>query len=346
MDNRKKNSIYSLILILAVATVWLVRNKIMNPDEVEKAPYVYVTGEAQGTTYNISYQDSSARNFKESIDSLLKQFDNSLSTYKEGSEILRFNENDSFQFDLPYFLPVLKASKEIYSASQGAFDPTVYPLMQAWNFKKEVPSIPDSAEINEILKYVGFNKITFDEKQVKKAVDRVSLDFNAIAQGYSIDVVFDFIIDKGIGNLMVELGGEVRAKGVNENGDAWAIGIDNPKPEASKAQRMAIIKIHNQAISTSGNYRNFFVHEGVKYGHTINPKTGFPVQRDIISATIVAPTCMEADAWSTAFMVTGLEDAKKILAEQTQLSAFFIYENEEGEMETYVTDNLASNILM
>lgn len=343
MDNRKRNAIYSLILLIAIVVVWLIRNK--NSENVEIKPYTYIGGEAQGTTYNITYEDSLNRNFKISIDSLLNQFDNSLSTYKEGSEIKRFNRNDSLIFDLPYFLPVLEASKKAFEASKGAFDPTVYPLINAWGFGPEKQVFPDSTEIEEILKYVGFDKIQFNETRVIKSVDKVSLDFNAIAQGYSIDVLFNFLESKGINNLMVELGGELRVGGVNEAGDLWSIGIDNPKPEAS-SDRIAIIKLDNQAISTSGNYRKYFELDGMKYGHTINPKTGYPVQRDIISATVIAPNCMEADVWSTAFMVTGLEEARKMLKEQTHLSALLIYETASGELKTFSTDNLSSNLIM
>ncbi len=343
MDNRKRNAIYSLVLLVAIVTVWLIRNR--NSEEPDKSAYLYVSGEAQGTTYNINYEDSLNRNFKISIDSLLTQFDNSLSTYKEGSEINRFNKNDSLIFNLPYFLPVLKESKKAFEASKGAFDPTVYPLINAWGFGPEKQVFPDSTEITEILNYVGFDKIQFNETRVIKTIDNVSLDFNAIAQGYSIDVLYNFLTSKGINNLMVELGGELRVGGVNESGDLWSIGIDNPKPEAS-SDRIAIIKLDNQAISTSGNYRKYFELDGVKYGHTINPKTGYPVQRDIISASVIAPNCMEADVWSTAFMVTGLEEAKKILEEQSHLLALFIYEDENGELKTFYTDNLKSNIIL
>ncbi len=343
MDNRKRNAIYSLILLIAIVTVWLIRNR--NSEEQDESAYLYMSGEAQGTTYNINYEDSLNRNFKTSIDSLLTQFDNSLSTYKEGSEINRFNKNDSLIFNLPYFLPVLKESKKAFEASNGAFDPTVYPLINAWGFGPEKQVFPDSTEIKEILNYVGFDKVQFNETRVVKTIDKVSLDFNAIAQGYSIDVLYNFLKSKGINNLMVELGGELRVGGVNERGDLWSIGIDNPKPEAS-SDRIAIIKLDNQAISTSGNYRKYFELNGIKYGHTINPKTGYPVQRDIISATVIAPNCMEADVWSTTFMVTGLEEAKKILQEQNHLSALFIYETASGELKTFTTDNLNSNVIM
>lgn len=328
-----------------VAIVWFYRDS--QKPEAEKLPYIFISGEAQGTTYNITYSDEENRNFKASVDSILHQFDLSLSTYVKNSEIVRFNKSDSFEFESPYFYPVLEKSKEIYEASEGAFDPTVYPLIEAWGFGPEKVDFPDSSRIEDIKEYVGFEYIDFNEQQVAKEKEKVSLDFNAIAQGYSIDVVFDFLNSKGVENMMVELGGELRVKGMNENEDLWAIGIDDPKTkEGQQANRVAIIKLDNEAISTSGNYRKFFIHEGKKYGHSINPKTGYPIQRDIISSTVVAPTCMEADAWSTAFMVTGLEKAKEILATQNHLKAFFIFEDENGDLKQYQTENLGDKIIL
>ncbi|HET8858856.1 FAD:protein FMN transferase [Marivirga sp.] len=345
MNNRKKNSIYSLILIVAVAIIWFYRDN--QKPENENPPYIFISGEAQGTTYNITYSDAQNRIFKPEVDSILNAFDLSLSTYVKSSEIVRFNKSDSFQFESPFFYPVLEKSKEIYEASEGAFDPTVYPLIEAWGFGPEKVDFPDSSRIEEIKKYVGFEYIKFTTQKVVKEKEKVSLDFNAIAQGYSIDVVFDFLKAKGVENMMVELGGELRVKGKNENQDLWAIGIDDPKTEPGKqAKRVAIIELDNEAISTSGNYRKFFVHNGQKYGHSINPKTGYPIQRDIISSTVIAPTCMEADGWSTAFMVTGLEKAKEILATQKHLKAFFIYEDANGNSQQFHTENLGENIIL
>ncbi|WP_085519182.1 FAD:protein FMN transferase [Marivirga sericea] len=345
MNNRKKNSIYSLILIAAVAIIWFYRDS--QKPKTKEVPYIYISGEAQGTTYNITYSDDENRNFKQEIDSILNQFDLSLSTYIKNSEIAKFNKADSFQFKSPYFYPVLEKSKEIHEASNGAFDPTVYPLIEAWGFGPEKVDFPDSSRIEEIKAYVGFEYINFTRQKVLKEKDKVSLDFNAIAQGYSIDVIFDFLKSKNVQDMMVELGGELRVSGKNENGDLWSIGIDDPKTEADQqAKRVAIIKLDNEAISTSGNYRKFFVYEGKKYGHSINPKTGYPIQRDIISSTVVAPSCMEADAWSTAFMVTGLEQAKEILSQQDHLKAFFIYEDADGELQQYTTENLGGNIIL
>jgi len=345
MNNRKKNSIYSLILIAAVAIVWLYRDS--QQPKSEDNPYIFISGEAQGTTYSITYSDTENRNFKEDIDSLLHQFDMSLSTYINNSEISQFNKSDSFKFQLPYFYPVLKKSKEIYLASDGTFDPTVYPLIEAWGFGPQKQEFPDSSRIDQIKEYVGFEYIHFTKDKVVKEKEKVSLDFNAIAQGFSIDVIFDFLKSQGIENMMVELGGELRALGKNEQDDLWAIGIDDPQQKAGEqAKRVAIIKLDNEAISTSGNYRKFFIHDGKKYGHSINPKTGYPIQRDIISSTVVAPTCMEADAWSTAFMVTGLEKAKEILNDQNHLKVFFIYEDENGDLQQYASDSLGEKIIL
>jgi len=345
MNNRKKNSIYSLILIALVVIVWFYRDN--QKPKTEEPSYIYISGKAQGTTYNITYADGENRNFKPAVDSILHQFDLSLSTYVKNSEIAQFNQSDEFYFKSPYFYPVLEKSKEIFEASDGVFDPTVYPLIKAWGFGPEKVDFPDSSRIEEIKNYVGFEHINFNESRVAKEKEKVSLDFNAIAQGYSIDVVFDFLKAQGIENMMVELGGELRAIGKNENNDLWAVGIDDPKQkEGGQDHRVAIIKLDNEAISTSGNYRKFFVHDGKKYGHSINPKTGYPIQRDIISSTVVAPTCMEADAWSTTFMVTGFTKAKEILKKQKHLKAFFIYEDENGVLQQFNTENLGQNIIL
>lgn len=345
MNNRKKNSIYSAILILAVVAVWFYRDS--QKPKTEELPYIFISGEAQGTTYNITYSDEENRNFKQEVDSILNQFDKSLSTYVKSSEIVQFNNSDSLKFKSPYFYPVLKKSKEIYEASEGAFDPTVYPLIEAWGFGPEKVDFPDSSRIEQIKEYVGFEYIDFNKNRVVKEKENVSLDFNAIAQGYSIDVVFEFLKNQGIEDMMVELGGELRVRGTNENNELWSIGIDDPKTKkGQRAERVAIVKLDNEAISTSGNYRNFFEHEGQKYGHSINPKTGYPVQRDIISSTVVAPTCMEADAWSTTFMVTGMDKAKAILKDQTHLKVFFIYEDGNGDLQQYYTENLKGNIIL
>ena len=348
MNNRIKNALYSLVLIVAVGAVWLYRNNSSDKAQEESIPYTFITGKAQGTTYNITYQDEEKRNFKKEVDSLLLAFDKSLSTYREYSEISYFNKDeiDSLNFKTHYFYPVLEASQKVYEASKGAFDPTIYPLIKAWGFGKDESNFPDTATVQNIKTHVGFDKIAFNEQAVWKKTDDIGLNFNAIAQGYAIDVLFDYITGGGVENVMIELGGEVRAAGVNDRNEAWSIGIDNPQAGKGGSDRAAIVKLKNQAVSTSGNYRNFFVKDGVTYGHTIDPRTGFPVQRDIISATVLAPDCMQADAWSTAFMVLGLQESKVILKEQPQLKAYFIYIDENGTTQNFVSEDLKDKIIL
>ncbi len=347
MENRKKNAIYSLILVVVIVAVWTYRNKTDNSEQNEML-YTNVTGSAQGTTYSITYKDSKKRFFKNSIDSLLAVFDKNLSTYRPDSEISKFNQPgvDSVYFNLPYFYPVLEVAEKINRDSKGAFDPTIFPLINAWGFGEEQTDFPDTTIINQLKQTIGFDKIDFNTQAVWKKTENIGLNFNAIAQGYAIDVVFSFLRANGIENMMIELGGEVRTLGVSDRNEPWSIGIDNPKPENNNGKRAAIVKLNNEAISTSGNYRNYLEHNGIVYGHTIDPRTGFPVQRDIISATVLASTCMLADGWSTAFMVLGLNDSKKILAQHPELKAYFIYEDEQGALHNFVTDNLKNNIIL
>ena len=344
MNNRKKNALYSIILFALIVAVWWYR-KDNKPAQQETYQYKLITGEAQGTTYTIKLADSVDRDFKPAIDSILTDFDNSLSTWVPTSEISRFNQEDSLAYNSPYFYEVLKVSQRIYEQSEGAFDPTVYPLINAWGFGPEQPEMLDSASVDSVLQFIGFERIQFDKKQVKKTKNAVKLSFNAIAQGYSIDVLFNYLQSQGITDMMIELGGEMRVSGLNPQGQLWSIGIDNPKLDAGGSERSAIIKLDNRSISTSGNYRKFFVHEGVKYGHTLNPKTGYPVQRDIISATVVTKSCMTADAWSTAFMVTGLKKAKELLNKNPDIEAFFIYEEADGSLKTFATPGLKDYLL-
>jgi len=342
MDNRRRNAIYSLVLVVVLIAVWTYRN---NTDDAKESPlpYTLITGEAQGTTYSITYQDSLGRNFKLPIDSILLDFDKALSTYRTNSEISYFNqpENDTLTFKSKYFYPVLESAEKIYKASDGAFDPTIYPLIKAWNITKGGDNLPDSALIESIKENTGFDKINYNKQAVWTENKAIGLNFNASAQGYAIDVLFSFLKKQDIKNMMIELGGEVRAAGLSSRDEPWSIGIDNPQYQKGKEKRAAIIKVKDEAISTSGNYRNFFTRNGVTYGHTIDPRTGYPVQKDIISATVLAETCMEADAWSTAFMVLGMEESKKILTQQTNLKVYFIYVDESGTAQNYYSDNLA-----
>lgn len=301
---------------------------------------IKVEGYAQGTTYHVTYISSDGMNYQRSIDSLLIEIDNSLSTYQERSIISRFNQSDSIQLIDNMFRDVFIDAKMVYEQTNGAFEPTVAPIVNAWGFGFKNLENTDSTFIDSLLKFVDFNQVSINDSLVMKTNPGTMLDFNAIAQGYSVDVLALFLEEKGIENYMVEVGGELRVKGVNKNDTLWRVGIDKPIENNSERELQAIISLENRSLATSGNYRKFYEKDGVKYSHTINPKTGYPVQHSLLSVTVIAPTCSLADAYATAFMVLGLEKSKQIVENNPDLEAFFIYSNEKNEMETFATKQI------
>ncbi|MBR9999483.1 MAG: FAD:protein FMN transferase [Cyclobacteriaceae bacterium] len=327
-----KNRILPVILILLVFIVWKIRQ---NSDREERVSF---NGQTMGTYYNIIYLHPDGALFKKEVDSLLVIWNNSLSTYIKDSEISRFNRSSEHYFESPYFYPVLNKSREIYEVTGGAFDPTVMPLVNAWGFGPEEQEMPDSSEVEKLLKHVSYSFIDFDSVRVWKKKNGVQLDFSAIAKGYGVDVVGDFLGSKGIGNYLVDIGGEITCKGVNDRGIPWTTGIEDPQVQFSERKIMAVIEVSNKGIATSGNYRNFYVVDGQKYAHTISPFTGFPVQHSLLSATVVAEDCMTADGFATAFMVLGIDPSIQILNDHPELDAYFIFSDEQGNLKTYMTE--------
>ncbi|MCB9359674.1 MAG: FAD:protein FMN transferase [Flavobacteriales bacterium] len=305
---------------------------------------VKVEGFAQGTTYHVTYISKSGKNFQRAIDSLLIEIDNSLSTYQPKSIISKFNQSDSTQQIDKLFLDVFNDAKLVFENTDGAFDPTVAPLVNAWGFGFENIENTDSTFIDSLLQYVNFNAVTVNDSFVVKSNTNIMLDFNAIAQGYSVDVLAEFLEAKDIENYMVEVGGELRVKGKNTNNKLWRIGIDKPIENNENRDLQAIINLENTALATSGNYRKFYEKDGVKYSHTLNPKTGYPVQHTLLSATVLAKTCSMADAYATAFMVLGLEKSKEIVAANPDLRVLFIYVDEKNEFQTFASQEISKFI--
>lgn len=340
-NNARKNIIYSIILLLVVFGVYLYRQNQEAPvAEIIESERITVSGTTMGTTYRVVYLDGERRDFKASIDSLLIVFNQSLSTYIPDSELSQFNRRDSLIFGLPYMLPVLKKSQEVYGRSSGAFDPTVGPLVNAWGFGPEGATPKDSIDINQLLPLVGFDKISFDEEMVRKSQPGVYLDFSAIAKGYAVDVVASLLEERGISNMLVEIGGELVARGVNDKGEIWKVGINQPDQDDFTNELFSIVALDNKALATSGNYRNYYEIDSVRYSHTIDPRTGYPVQHGLLSATVVAPDCMTADAYATALMVMGTENAILLLNQLEELEAFLIYNDSSGVVQTYISESL------
>lgn len=305
---------------------------------------IKVEGYAQGTTYHVSYISFDGINYQRSIDSLLIEIDNSLSTYQERSIISRFNQSDSTQKVDKMFLDVFNDAKTVFEQTEGAFEPTIAPVVNAWGFGFKNLENTDSTFIDSLMQYVDFNNVSIKDSLAIKSNPNIMLDFNAIAQGYSVDVLADFLELRGIENYMVEVGGELRVKGVNLNDTLWRIGIDKPIENNDSRELQAIISLDGKALATSGNYRKFYEKDGVKYSHTINPKTGYPVQHTMLSATVITNTCSLADAYATSFMVMGLEKSKQFLEKHPEIEVMFIYMNEKNEIETFATQEISKFI--
>ncbi len=336
---RNKNIWYPILLLAMVFVVWKYR-------ESKNIPMVAFSGKTMGPiTYNIKYFDSEGRNFQKEVDSLLEAFNECLNTYRPESDISIFNRDTSFQFRGPYFLPVLERSREIFKNTNGYFDPTVMPLVNAFGFGPGKGVVPDSAKVDSLMTLVGFEWIDFDQDKVRKKKPGVQLDFSAIAKGQGVDVVGDFLMAQGIKHILVDIGGELRTYGKNVLGKApWSLGVVHPFSDPLDSKPIASITMGDEAMATSGNYRNYVEVNGIKYSHTLDPKTGWPVQLPILSATVIASDCMTADAYATAFMVMGHEKAIELLEKEEDLEGFIIFTTPEGAISTYTTTGLQDRI--
>jgi thiamine biosynthesis lipoprotein len=307
---------------------------------------IYLEGETQGTSYHITYYDSSNRDLQGDIEEILADFDYSVSTYNPYSLISRVNRNDTTVKVDAYFIACFNKAKEIWKNTEGAFDPTVYPLVNAWGFGPSKKQHIERAVIDSILVFVGFEKIELKGNKVIKKDPRVGLDFNAFAQGYSVDVIASFIRTQGITNFIVEIGGEVYAGGKMENNGCWLVGIEEPTDnQETNNPLQLIVELENKALATSGNYRKFIIENGVRYAHHIDPKTGYPAKNNLLSASIFAPECISSDANATGVLVMGLEKAKGFLEEHPELQAYLIYSDEHGDYRVFQTPGVKSMVV-
>ncbi|MDX9697040.1 MAG: FAD:protein FMN transferase [Bacteroidales bacterium] len=297
----------------------------------QSTDYINISGFTQGTTYSITYQCKKNKNYQAEIENLLCEFDTSLSTYNKLSLITSVNNNTENRTD-EYLKTVFVRAMEISEYTDGAFDITVGPLVNAWGFGFTDRENIDQHKIDSILQFIGYKKIWLENDRIIKSDPRVKMDMNAIAQGYSVDIVALFIEKNNIQNYLVEIGGEVRTLGLNPKGETWKIGIDKPidNNNIPGENLQAIIHLNNKSLATSGNYRRFYEKDGIKYSHTINPKTGYPVNHSLLSATVIANDCMTADAFATAFMVLGLEKSINLVQQHPELEAYFVYSDEAG----------------
>ena len=303
--------------------------------------YKHLSGAAQGTTYHITYENEIGNDLGNQIDSILKAFDLTFSEYIPNSIISRINNNDSTVEINDMFVEVFNKSKEVYEESGGAFDITIAPLVAAWGFGPEKKGRATPTRIDSLMKFVGMNKIRISGKKLVKDLPEITIDMNGIAQGYSVDIVCQFFESMGLKNYMVEIGGEVRAKGKNDKGKIWRIGVDKPSYNDSPGENLQVVlSLDNKAMTTVGNYRNYFEENGIKYSHIIDPHTGNPVKNRLLSVTIVATDALTADGYDTPCMVLGLEGTRQLLKKHQELDAYLIYNDEKGNYQVEYTKGI------
>jgi thiamine biosynthesis lipoprotein len=301
---------------------------------------IYLEGSAQGTTYHIQYFDVKNRNLQKDIERLLERFDASVSTYQSHSLISKINHNEKYGRTDDYFNTCFLQAKEIWKLTDGAFDPSVYPLVNAWGFGPEKRSNLEQEKLDSLLTFVGFDKIELKRGRIVKSDPRVSLDFNAFAQGYSVDLVSDLLLSKGITSFVVEIGGEVYAHG-QRKGQPWYIGLEQPIENKTSVNPLNIIfQLENIGVATSGNYRRFTLENGVKVVHHIDPKTGKPTSNELLSASVFTDHCIYSDALATAILVMGLGKAKEFLTVHPEIQAYLIYSDAAGKYQVYITPKL------
>lgn len=336
--------IWGIVALLFVASCQ--ENSNDKKELQQKNTYQYISGNTQGTTYHITYLDSQSTDYQQDVDSLLHVFDMSLSTYKPNSIISKLNRNEPAVLD-NYFTELFEESQKLSAETDGAFDITVAPLVNAWGFGFQKRDSISKKLIDSLLQYVGYQKVKIENGKLIKQHQETMLDGNAIAQGYSVDVITDFLESKACENYLVEIGGELRTKGLNPKGKLWRVGIDKPIEDTLSMEHnelQTILDLKNKSLATSGNYRKFYIKNGVKYAHSIDPHTGYPVTHKLLSATVLTPKCIHADAYATAFMVMGLEKTKIFLQKHPQIDAYLIFSNNNATFEVFYTEGIKNMI--
>ena len=338
MDPRqKKRLIWQLpfLTLLIVGTILIIRQQ-------QNTPYQRNSGFIFGTTYTITYQHD--KDLHHELKAKMQEVDQALSMFNGESIISKVNRNETVTLS-DMFLDVYRLAAEVSNDTYGAFDITVAPLVNAWGFGFKNGQMPTDQQVDSIRQFVGYNKVRLekvqDQYKVIKSDPRTMLDCSAIAKGYGVDQVAKLLNDKGIKNYMVEIGGEVVTHGISDKRLPWKIGVVKPTDDSLNVgnELQTVLNITDKAMATSGNYRNFYYKGGKKYAHTINPKTGRPVQHSLLSATVLCDNCAKADAYATSFMVMGLDGARRMLERHPEMMAYLIYDD-HGETKVWLSEGV------
>lgn len=348
-----------VLRLLAFITLLWASSCVSPPANTESKEYFAIQGKTMGTYYNVRYSGEERVHLKQDIDSLLEFINLEVSTYIPHSTISRFNQAkaafsltynpvtkaEEASYENAHFKANLQRSREIYDQMEGYYDPTVMPLVNYWGFgyteKRKVTEV-DSVKVDSLVALVGFDKINWDrsEDQLQKSQPEMQLDFSSCAKGYGVDELARLLARKGIGDYMVEIGGEVVVKGKNPKGKAWSIAVSLPKEGSGMEEFQTILELKDIAVATSGNYRIYYKVEGEKYAHIISPITGFTEKSNLLSVSVLAKDCLTADAYATAFMVMGLEKAMAFAQQEPSIEAYFIISQADGSMTVSYTDGI------
>ena len=337
MKNKKLIWQLPFLTMLIVGTIVIIRQQ-------DTTPYQNNKGMVFGTTYNITYQCDS--DLHASIRAELQKVDQALSPFNKSSIITAVNKNEDVEVN-GMFADVFTLAQKISDDTQGAFDITVAPLVNAWGFGFKSGTQPTKHNIDSLKAIIGYKKVRMEGKRVVKKDKRIMLDCSSIAKGYGSDVVARMLGRKGVRNYMVEIGGEIVTKGISPKRTPWKIGVTKPIDDSLSVRQeiQSVINVTDKAMATSGNYRNFYYKGGKKFAHTIDPHTGYPVQHSILSSTVIANDCATADAYATAFMVMGIEKAQELLKRHPEIMAYFIYAGNDGKNKTWASESLKGKII-
>ena len=338
---RKRKAIWQipLLILLIVGTVLIILQQ-------KNMPYQHDEGFIFGTVYHVTYQSDD--NLKSEIEAELKKVDDEFSMFNKLSSVTAFNQKGRLKMS-PMFEEVYQMAADINRETNGSFDITVAPLVNAWGFGFKNQQMPTPQEVKEMRQHVGMNKLSVTSlngykatNELRKKDQAVMLDFSAIAKGYGSDRIARLLRLHDIKNFMVEIGGEIVTSGVSEKRLPWKIGITKPGDDSLSTNKelQTVLNVTDKAMATSGNYRNFYYKGGKKYAHTIDPQTGYPVQHSLLSATVIANRCAQADAYATSFMVMGIDKAKEVLKKHPELKAYFIYSDHKGNYSTWHSEGL------
>lgn len=338
-NNPKKRLVWQLpfLVLLIVGTVLIIRQQ-------QSTPYQKNAGLIFGTTYSVTYQ--CGEDLQEEIEAELKKVDDEFSMFNSQSIVARLNNGEQPELSND-FIDVFKLARQVSEDTDGAFDITVAPLVNAWGFGFKHEQMPSKEQVDSLRELISYRYVTLKDKTITMQKPGMMLDFSAIAKGYGVDVVARLLERHDIKNYMVEIGGEITTRGINPERVPWRIGVNKPSEDAlnENHELQTILNVTDKSMATSGNYRNFYVKGGKKYAHTIDPKTGYPVQHSLLSATVLTDRCAKADAYATSFMVLGMDGAKQILERHKELMAYLIYTDNKGNLSVWYSPSLKDKIV-